>query len=159
MPGLMDGESVTTAIQSCARRQQTLQHRSKDFWCKNGEVRAEVIVGVPLAAVWSGDHARFGGVFVEAIGRVEFLLPPFDEHDVERMIERTGIGKVLRARGAAFEADVDAVCSAVLALGDLATSDLGIGQIEINPLVVLPDDGGVAAVDALVLLSPEVKLD
>ena len=52
----------------------------------------------------------------------------FGRPEVERMIERTGLSKVLRARGAAFKADVDALRNAVLALSDLATSDLGIEQ-------------------------------
>jgi acetyltransferase len=159
--GLMDGESVTTAVQTMrAIFNKRVPASSIDGFLvqKMVKPRVEVIIGMTRSPQFGpATMLGLGGVLVEAIGRVEFLLPPFDQHDVERMIERTGLGAVLRARGAAFEADVDALCSAVLALGDLVSSEFEIEQIEINPLIVLPDGAGVAAVDALILLSSEVN--
>jgi len=117
------------------------------------KARIEVIAGVTHSpqfgpAVMLG----LGGILVEAIGHVEFALPPLDAPEVDRMIERTGLAKLLGARGGARDTDRDAVCGAVLALADLAASNLGIEQVEINPLVVLADGGGIAAVDALIVL-------
>jgi acyl-CoA synthetase (NDP forming) len=155
--GLMDGESVTTAVQTMrATFNKRVLASSIDGFLVQRMVksRVEVIIGMTRSPQFGpAIMLGLGGVFVEAIGRVEFLLPPFDEWDVGRMIEQTGLGAVLRARGAVFEADVDALCSAVLALGDLVSSEFEIEQIEINPLIVLPDGAGVAAVDALILLS------
>jgi len=115
--------------------------------------RTEVIVGMTNSPQFGpAIMVGLGGIFVEAIGHVEFALPPFDEQDVDRMIERTGLGKVLGARGGMHNADRAAIRSAVLSLGDLAESNLGIEQIEVNPLIVLPDAGGIAAVDALIVI-------
>lgn len=99
--------------------------------------------GQPL---WLG-----GGLFVEAMGHVEFLLPPFTVDDVVRTIDELCLGKLLVAQRGMPDSDRGALVSVVCALGELGESSLAINQIEINPLVITAE-GEVLAIDAVVVL-------
>ena len=46
--------------------------------------------------------------------------------------------------------DLEALARAIVALSRLALSDEPVAEAEINPLIVLPENDGVVAVDALV---------
>jgi len=154
--GITDAESMTSALRSMRATISTAAPEAsiEGFLVQRMvNARIEVIAGMTHSREFGpAIMLGLGGIFVEAIGHVEFALPPFDAHEVDEMIERTGLGKLLGARGGAHDANRSAVRNAVLALRDLAGSNLGIEQIEVNPLVVLPDGGGVAAIDALIVL-------
>lgn len=155
--GLADAPSVASAVRTMRDAFARCAPQAKiDGYLiqKMVGARAEAIAGLARtpqfgAAIMLG----LGGVLVEAIGKVEFLLPPFDAADADRMIERTGLARLLRGGDAAPSAAAEAALRDVLlALQDLAASDLGIAQVDINPLMLLADGGGVAAVDAVIVL-------
>lgn len=93
-----------------------------------------------------------GGVFVELIQDVSYRLAPISRIDANEMIDELKCAGVLAgARGHPVgdrEALVDVLCQ----LSDLAM-DIGdqITELEINPLIVLPEGMGVCALDALVV--------
>lgn len=93
-----------------------------------------------------------GGVFVEMIRDVSYRVAPVGPAEVESMIDELKCARALAgARGQAHR-DRAALVTALCRLSELAVdlqSDLR--EIEINPLVVLPDGEGVRAVDALVV--------
>jgi acyl-CoA synthetase (NDP forming) len=96
--------------------------------------------------------AGLGGVFVEVFKDVTFRVPPFDADEARRMLdELQGLPLLQGARGRP-RADVDALVDVILKVQrmglDLADS---VRELDINPLVVLPEGQGAVALDALVV--------
>jgi acetyltransferase len=91
-----------------------------------------------------------GGIFVEVLADVSMLVIPTTPDAVRRVLTRLrGAALLAGARGKA-PADIDAIVDAVMGLSALA-EDLGesIAEIDVNPLVALPDRAVV--VDALII--------
>jgi acetyltransferase len=87
-----------------------------------------------------------GGVFVEVFGDVAFRVAPLTRADAEEMIEEIrGKALLAGARGRP-PADREALVEAILAFSRLLAENPAMAEIEINPLLVLPE--GVVAVDA-----------
>jgi len=87
-----------------------------------------------------------GGVFVEVFGDVAFRVAPLTRADAEEMIaEIRGRALLEGARGRP-PADREALVEAILAFSRLLVENPDIAEIEINPLLALPE--GVVAVDA-----------
>ncbi|HEX6312207.1 MAG TPA: acetate--CoA ligase family protein, partial [Acidimicrobiia bacterium] len=92
-----------------------------------------------------------GGVLVEVLGDVTFRVPPFGRHDAEAMLrELRGFPLLEGVRGAP-PADRRALVDVIMQVQRLAL-DLAddITELDVNPLVVLPDGEGAIALDALV---------
>ena len=115
----------------------------------------EVLVGVSrdpdLGAVVS---MGLGGVLVEVYGDVTRRVAPVSERDFQEMLsELRGRPLLEGARGRPL-ADVGALSRVVAAVSQLA-EDLGeqLAELDLNPVVVLPEGKGAWAVDALVVRS------
>ena len=113
----------------------------------------ETIAGVKRDPVF-GPVVMFGmgGIFVEIYRDVSLRLAPFGMGTAREMIrEIVGYPLLAGARGRA-PADVEALARAlslISAYADRFRDELD--SIDINPLIVLPEDKGVVAVDALVV--------
>jgi acyl-CoA synthetase (NDP forming) len=93
-----------------------------------------------------------GGVFVEVLGDVTFRVPPFGRRDAERMLrELRGFPLLGGVRGAP-PADLDGLVDVIMRVQRLAL-DLAddVGELDVNPLVVLSEGRGAIALDALVV--------
>ena len=66
------------------------------------------------------------------------------------MIEELATQKLLGEFRGEPAIDRDALAAVLLGLSNLAASDHSIASIDVNPLIVSPDDGRPLAVDALV---------
>lgn len=94
-----------------------------------------------------------GGVLVEVLKDVTFRAVPFDAGEARRMIAETTAGKVLQGVRGAGRADIDALADTLAALSRFAAANEDrVAGVDINPLKVMPEGEGVAALDALVLL-------
>jgi acyl-CoA synthetase (NDP forming) len=92
-----------------------------------------------------------GGIGVEVLRDVATLLLPLAKPDLLEAIAKLRVSKILEGYRGAPAADIDALCDAVLKLAGLAlSSERGILEIELNPIMVLARGQGVVAVDALV---------
>ncbi|MCU1624321.1 MAG: CoA-binding domain protein [Frankiales bacterium] len=93
-----------------------------------------------------------GGVLAEVYADVAHLVPPFDEDRVRAVVGGLRAAKLLEGVRGRPAGDIDALVRVVMSLQRLA---LEIGdellEIDINPLLVLPEGQGVVAVDALVI--------
>lgn len=112
----------------------------------------ETIVGVSRDPVL-GPVVMFGlgGVFVEVLRDVTFRAAPFDVDEAHRMIrEIRGYALLEGVRGGG-RADVDALARLLSDLSRFAHAhrDRVIG-IDLNPVRVMPEGQGVAALDALI---------
>ena len=103
--------------------------------------RADPDVG-PLVMV------AVGGIFTEIYRDRSLRLAPIDIAGAHEMIgELRGIATLAGLRGRP-KGDLAALAQAMVALSTLA-DDPSILEIEVNPLIVLPEGSGVVAVDAL----------
>ena len=93
-----------------------------------------------------------GGIHVEILKDVAFLLPPFDADAArEALLGLRSIALLQGARGAPA-ADLDAFADLLVRVGWMA-ADLGdaIAEVDLNPVRVLPRGQGVRILDALVV--------
>jgi acyl-CoA synthetase (NDP forming) len=91
-----------------------------------------------------------GGTLVELIADRAVALPPITAERAKSLLTGLKISKLLSGLRGAAPANLDAVATAITALGTLAT-DLGpdLDALDINPLICTPT--GAIAVDALVI--------
>lgn len=115
----------------------------------------EILAGVTRDPVFGWMlTVGLGGVWTELMKDARHRLLPVDAAGAEEMLRGLkGFGLLDGYRGAP-RADVKAAAKAIAALGDavLAGGD-ALREVEINPLLVMPEGRGAVAVDALVLLN------
>jgi acetate---CoA ligase (ADP-forming) len=89
-----------------------------------------------------------GGILVELMNDVAIRLLPVSADDARAMIDELKIAKLLRGFRSKPPADLDALVAAVCGLSAFYLDHRHLlSDIEINPLVVLPNGAGVRAVD------------
>jgi acyl-CoA synthetase (NDP forming) len=93
----------------------------------------------------------FGGIFAEVLEDSSLRIAPLDEQEALAMLRELRGWPLLDGARGRPRADVRALVGALLALSDLA---LGLGPrllaLDVNPLLVRTEGGGVVALDALV---------
>jgi len=91
-----------------------------------------------------------GGIFVEVLKDISMLTVPTTPDAVREVLMRLRGAALLKGARGKAPADIDAIVDAVMGLSALA-EDLGeaIAEIDVNPLVALPDRAVV--VDALII--------
>jgi acetate---CoA ligase (ADP-forming) len=93
-----------------------------------------------------------GGVFVEILADVAIRIPPISSSEARRALESLKGAKVFAGVRGAPPADIDALADMAARLSWLA-HDLrhDIAEMDLNPVVVLPQGQGAFAVDALLV--------
>jgi acyl-CoA synthetase (NDP forming) len=90
-----------------------------------------------------------GGVAIELYRDVTYLALPTTPEQVGRALRRLKLWPLLNGFRGKPVADVTALIDTVVRFGDAVTALRGVGELEINPLLVRPAGSGVAAVDLL----------
>jgi acetyltransferase len=93
-----------------------------------------------------------GGIYVEVFRDVIFRLAPIRELDARTMIRGIRGAKLLKGFRGEPASDMDAVADALLRLSQLVTDFAEIEEMDINPLIVLPEGHGARVVDARILI-------
>lgn len=107
----------------------------------------EMVVGIAPDPVFGPTvMLGLGGVAVELYRDVTFRVPPFERAEVHRMIDELIGSALLRGFRGAPPADLEPLVDVVMAVQRLAADGV-VSELDINPLIVLPDR--VVAVDAL----------
>jgi acetyltransferase len=117
----------------------------------------EVIVGMNRDPQF-GPVLMFGlgGIFVEILKDVSLRIAPISRDDALQMIAGVrGYPLLAGARGRS-KADIPALADTLVKVSRMAVA-LGprLEQLDINPLIVMPEGGGVKVADALVILSKD----
>lgn len=114
----------------------------------------EVIVGITQDAQ-VGPTLLFGtgGIFVEVFNDVVLRTCPIARGDAHAMVRQVAGSRLLQGFRGQPKGDISALEDVLMRVSDLAVnlSDR-VQEIDINPLVVLPEGRGVKALDALVAL-------
>ncbi len=118
----------------------------------------EVIVGVVRDPQF-GPVVMFGlgGVFVEILSDFSLRHAPFREGDAWEMIREIKGYKILEGARGEKRSDLEALVKALIAVSQLAV-DLRdtVSEVDINPLIVYPEKGGVKAIDCLFIKRTDV---
>ena len=117
----------------------------------------EAIVGVvrdpqfgPMVMVCSG------GTLVELVHDTTFELAPLTYQHIQDMIDRTYLKNQLAGFRGKPPANRAALVDIILKFAQMATDWSAIAEMEINPVIVLPEDQGAYAVDVRIRLEPTV---
>ena len=146
--GLADEPSLRAAFADLGKR-----HALPGF---SVEAMAPVGDGVELL-VGARRDARFGpvalvglgGVFTEVLGDTAVALAPVDEDTARELLLSLRAAPLLQGARGRRQVDLDAAASAVAALSRVAAAHPEIAEIEVNPLLALPE--GALALDARVI--------
>jgi len=116
----------------------------------------EVIVGMKRDPNF-GPLIMFGmgGIFVELFKDIAFGVAPLTDGDVTQMIARTKAGTLLDGYRGSQKLDIEALKDTLLKLSAIAVNHSEIAEIEINPLLILPEGQGTLALDARAILERE----
>jgi acetate---CoA ligase (ADP-forming) len=89
-----------------------------------------------------------GGIFVEVLKDVSIRLLPVDEREARAMLKELRGHKVLEGVRGQGPRDVDALVKAMVGMSEIfAAHSNHLSDMEINPIMVRAQGGGVAAVD------------
>jgi acetyltransferase len=114
---------------------------------------AEMLVGISRDPTFGPVLTiGMGGVLVEVFRDLAFLIPPVTPRQAREAIASLRSARLLQGVRGAPPADVEALVDAIVRLSWVAV-DLGgtIEEMDVNPLVVLPQGQGVKVVDALIV--------
>jgi acetate---CoA ligase (ADP-forming) len=98
-----------------------------------------------------------GGVYAEVLNDVAVCLLPASATELERQVLELRCAPLLTGARGRPPLDVAALCRAAIALGTVIAARDDVDEVEINPLLVLPD--GVLALDARVITSSRAHVD
>ncbi|SEO97337.1 acetyltransferase [Halogranum amylolyticum] len=94
-----------------------------------------------------------GGIFVEVMEDTTFRVAPVAENEAHAMTEEIDSAPLLRGARGRDPVDVDEVTETIQRLSQLVTDFPAILELDINPLVALPD--GAQAVDVRLTVDPD----
>jgi acetate---CoA ligase (ADP-forming) len=118
---------------------------------------AELLAGVLQDPVF-GPLVAFGpgGVFAELIGEASFRIAPLTDTDAAELVTSGKAGRLVAGFRGAPPADADALADLVLRLARLGDDFPAIAELDLNPVLALPDR--CVAVDARVRVArPEER--
>jgi acetyl coenzyme A synthetase (ADP forming)-like protein len=110
---------------------------------------AELLAGVVQDPVF-GPLVAFGpgGVLAELIGQAAFRIAPLTDADAEELVSSGKAGRLVAGFRGAPPADAEALVDIVLRLGLLGEELPAVAELDLNPIMALPDRS--VAVDARV---------
>ncbi|TBD74691.1 acetate--CoA ligase family protein [Rhizobium ruizarguesonis] len=113
---------------------------------------AELIVGAIRDPVFGLSLTLgAGGIFVELLEDSIILPLPATKTDIHAAISRLKLAKLIYGYRGRPKGDLEAAVGAVSAAADYVVRNAAcLEELDINPLMVLPEGFGVAAVDALI---------
>jgi acyl-CoA synthetase (NDP forming) len=94
-----------------------------------------------------------GGVMVELYKDVGFGVAPLTRDQAHDMIKSTRAGRLLEGYRGGINYDIKGVIDAIGRLSQLALDHPEISEMEVNPLLVLPEGKGTKVLDARMILT------
>ena len=113
----------------------------------------EIIIGARRDANW-GETVLIGlgGVWAEFVKDAVVIAADADRNEILTAFGSLRGSSSMRGARGAEASDIDALVSAVELIGGILRATPQCAEIEVNPLLVLPNGGGVIALDALIVM-------
>jgi acetate---CoA ligase (ADP-forming) len=97
--------------------------------------------------------AGAGGVLAEAMGDVRLMAADLSEDEISAGLGSLKCAPLLRGFRGSPPLDIKAAARILMTLGGLIRAHPEIDELDINPVVVLPDGAGAIALDALIRIA------
>ena len=155
--GIEDAKEAAAAFDDIIAKAMNYDPRAKLY----GVLVEEMIEDAVQVIVGFKQDPRFGpaitfgmgGIFVELIRDFALRVAPFDEDEALAMIRETKAYPLLTGFRGDSKRDVAALAKVILATCQLAQDFKDeLAELDINPVMVLPEGKGAKAVDALLVL-------
>jgi acetyltransferase len=157
--GLENAEDVRDAFDLITYRTQRYTPEARLWGClvqKMVPSGFEVLIGMNRDPQF-GPLVTFGlgGIYVEALKDVTFRIAPISELEAEEMLSEIRAQALLNGVRGEPPVDKHAIIDTILRIGQLVTDFPEIMELDINPFVVYPNDGGGVAIDMRLVLKPQ----
>jgi acetyl coenzyme A synthetase (ADP forming)-like protein len=96
-----------------------------------------------------------GGIYVETLKDTSFRIAPVNEDEARRMIREIRSYSILEGTRGEPPSDTDAIIEYILRMSQLVTEVPSIVELDINPLMVLPQ--GAVAVDCRMVIKEDAQ--
>ena len=154
--GLADDEAVQRGFAEIMANARTARPGAR----LDGVLVQEMVHGGQEVIIGGTQDPRFGplvmfgvgGVLVELLEQVTFRLAPVSDAEASRMIDDTAAAKLLTGLRGAPPADRHALQQAIVRVAQLLADFPQLRELDLNPLLVLPEGEGVCAVDPRLIL-------
>lgn len=111
----------------------------------------EMIVGAKRDPNWGPVLLiGFGGVAAELLHDAVLLAPDLTREEIKAQVLTLRMAPLLQGFRGAPMADLDALAATIETLGAIVRGTPEIGEVDLNPVLVLPEGEGVLALDALI---------
>jgi acyl-CoA synthetase (NDP forming) len=149
---LAGGEETERAAEEMRKRLETAGLRGTGFLIQPmAPAGVEMVVGVTHDPVFGPVVVcGAGGVLVELLKDVVVRITPLTDRDASEMVRSLKTFPLLTGYRGGPRYDVPALEQVVLRVGALVEDLLEIGELDLNPVLVLPEGKGVSVVDARV---------
>jgi len=126
----------------------------------NGVLIQEMVLGGTEVIIGLKNDPQFGptimfglgGIFVEILKDVSLRVAPIGREDALEMIREIKSYKILAGARGREKADINAIADVLVRVSKMAIDlEDQIAELDINPLLVLPEGQGVRVADALVI--------
>ncbi len=160
--GLQNAEDVRDAFELMTYRAQRYLPDARLWGCLVQEMvppgGLEVLVGMNRDPQF-GPLVTFGlgGIYVETLKDVTFRIAPFSPEEAEAMLDEIRARALLDGVRGEPPADKEAIVDALLRIGQLVQDFPEIVELDINPLVVYPENQGAIAIDMRLVLTQETE--
>jgi acetate---CoA ligase (ADP-forming) len=94
-----------------------------------------------------------GGIYVETLKDVTFRVAPFSKQEAEQMLKEIRAHALLDGVRGQPAYDKNAIVEVLLRIGQLVQDFPEIAELDINPLMVYPQNRGAIAIDMRLVLS------
>jgi acetate---CoA ligase (ADP-forming) len=157
--GLRNAEEVRDAFELMTYRTLRYLPEARLLGCLVQEMvpsgGIEVLVGMNRDPQF-GPLVTFGlgGIYVETLKDVTFRIAPFSKRDAWQMLSEIRAHALLDGVRGQPPADKEALVDALLRIGQLVQDFPQITELDINPLIVYPEQRGAIAIDMRLVLNP-----
>jgi acetyltransferase len=155
---LTDEQSVSTAFDETIKSVRAKMGDEVEIWGllvqKMLPAGKEIIAGISRNERF-GPLLMFGlgGIYTEALRDVSFRLAPIRENVAEEMIKDIRSYRLLEGVRGEPASDIQAIADCLLRLSQMVSEHPQIKELDINPLIVYPQDQGAMVADARIILS------
>lgn len=155
--GLRNATEVRDAFELMVYRAQRYLPDAQIWGCQVQEMAPsggiEVLVGMNRDPQF-GPLVTFGlgGIYVEILKDVTFRIAPFSQNEAEEMLSEIRAHALLDGVRGQPPADKAAIVDTLLRIGQLVLDFPEIIELDINPLMVFPNNQGALAIDMRLVL-------
>jgi acetate---CoA ligase (ADP-forming) len=156
--GLRNAEEVRDAFELMVYRAERYLPDANIWGCLVQQMvpqgGLEVLVGMNRDPQF-GPLVTFGlgGIYVETLKDVTFRIAPFSKHEAEQMLQEIRAHALLDGVRGLPAYDKEAIVEVLLRIGQLVQDFPEIAELDINPLMVYPENRGAIAIDMRLVLS------